>query len=558
MNQPEPQPLSFSALINDIERGLIKIPQFQRDFVWTKEKSAKLLDSILKGYPIGTFIFWKTRESLRSIRNIGGANLPPTPSGDFIQYVLDGQQRIASLFASLKGLKVDRDNKPVDFSDLYIDLTASEEDDIVIIDASEKDEFEFVKVVDLLNAHLRFLASFPEEYHERIQLYKSRFDTYLFSVILIKEASLDVATEIFTRINVEGKPLSVFEIMVAKTFDDERNFDLAEEYGALNDRLGEVGYETISEATVLQFISILLTTAGECSKKDILHLNKDDFIDTWPDATEAIELAVDYFRNYYRIPVSKLLPYNGLIVPFAYFFFFHKEKPTGEMRKYLDDFFWRTSIGGRYSHSQVTRLAQDIKKIEQILQNELPTYDYPVDTTAEFIIENGGFNVGRSYIKALLCIMAYCEPKSFNDDSIVRINNDWLKQANSKNYHHFFPKGFMANQKQGDLSVNHIVNITIVDDFLNKNKIRDKAPSVYMNEFARENRQIHKTMRTHLIELDEFGIWNDDYEQFFHKRAQALSQELERRVITQEIDKLGQVSNFGDFEETALEGLEET
>src|SRR5215210_3098158 len=111
MKQPEPQGRSFSSLIESIEHGLVKIPQFQRDFVWTREKSVHLLDSILKGYPIGTFILWKTKESLRIVRNIGSAKLPDTPPGDFTQYVLDGQQRLTSLYASVKGLEVPRDER---------------------------------------------------------------------------------------------------------------------------------------------------------------------------------------------------------------------------------------------------------------------------------------------------------------------------------------------------------------------------------------------------------------------------------------------------------------
>ncbi len=70
MQQPEPQPRSYESLLNDIVKGLVKIPQFQRDFVWPREKSAALIDSILRGYPIGTFIFWRTCERLRSVRNI--------------------------------------------------------------------------------------------------------------------------------------------------------------------------------------------------------------------------------------------------------------------------------------------------------------------------------------------------------------------------------------------------------------------------------------------------------------------------------------------------------
>lgn len=66
------------------------------------------------------------------------------------------------------------------------------------------------------------MASYPVEYHSKIDEYRKRIESYLFSVISLKEATLDVATEVFTRINVGGKPLTLFEIMVAKTFDAEK------------------------------------------------------------------------------------------------------------------------------------------------------------------------------------------------------------------------------------------------------------------------------------------------------------------------------------------------
>ncbi len=94
MKQPQPQSIAFDDLMSNIEQGRVKIPQFQRDFVWNREKSAQLLDSILKGYPIGTFILWKTKESLRAVRNVEGASLPDTSSGDFVQYVLDGLPKL--------------------------------------------------------------------------------------------------------------------------------------------------------------------------------------------------------------------------------------------------------------------------------------------------------------------------------------------------------------------------------------------------------------------------------------------------------------------------------
>lgn len=286
MNQPEPQSLSFQTLMSDIQKGLIKIPQFQRDFVWTKEKSAFLLDSMLKGFPIGTFILWKTKESLRTIRNLGGATLPDTPEGDFTQYVLDGQQRLTSLYASAYGLKVKREERTDDFAEIYIDLKARDDEPIVTIDINDRDENSIVRVVDLLNADIEFLASYPNNLHKQLSEYQRRLQSYSFSIILVKEAPLDVATEIFTRINVTGRPLSVFEIMVAKTFDAKRDFDLADEYDKLIERLREVSYDTIPAATILQTVSSIMVK--ECSKKEILKLDKSTFIDIWPQTMDAI------------------------------------------------------------------------------------------------------------------------------------------------------------------------------------------------------------------------------------------------------------------------------
>src|ERR1700734_2057984 len=95
--QPDNHNKKYEALFVEIDTGQIKLPMFQREFVWDKEQSAKLIDSILKGFPIGTFIFWKTREELRSYKDVGNHTLPETPEGDYAQYILDGQQRITSL-----------------------------------------------------------------------------------------------------------------------------------------------------------------------------------------------------------------------------------------------------------------------------------------------------------------------------------------------------------------------------------------------------------------------------------------------------------------------------
>jgi hypothetical protein len=535
MNLPEPQSVTFPSLFDQIRNGTIKIPQFQRDFVWTKAQSAKLLDSIIKGYPIGTFILWSTQERLRSIRNLGGTDLPDTPAGNAVKYVLDGQQRLTSLFVTLNGLKIQREDREDDYSQMWLDLEATEEDDLVLLDVKGRKESGYIMLQDLMHGDFAFLASFAKPAQDRIRLYKNRIESYQFSAVQITDAPIDVATEIFTRLNVGGKPLTPFEIMVAKTYDPVTGFDLGERFHALIDELEEIEFETIPESNILQAVAVFITK--DAKRKTILRLKREEVIETWPAVVDGVKHSIDYFRSAYGIPASRLLPYPGLIIPFAYFFHHHKKNPSGNRAKYLEDFFWRVSLSGRYSQSLESRVMQDIARIDAILENRKPSYDWAVDVSATFIEDQGYFSTSRSFIKALLCLLARKGPRSFDNNVPVQLDNDWLKQANSKNYHHFFPRSVLKKWGVEDHWANHIANITLVDDYLNKRVIKAQKPSVYIKKFAKDNDQLEKTLATHLIGKPEaFGILEDDYDKFFAKRCQRLSRELQKLIIPDEVD----------------------
>jgi uncharacterized protein with ParB-like and HNH nuclease domain len=196
----------YEVLFVEIDTGEIKLPMFQREFVWDKEQSAKLLDSILKGFPIGTFIFWKTREELRSYKEVGNHRLPETPKGEYVQYILDGQQRITSLYAVRKGILLNKDGK------------------------------RYLSVHDVLSKPLgTFYKTLSHEQADQVETYKNKLTTYDFSTITTKDYPIEVACEVFSRINTGGKALTVFEIIVAKTYDEAKAFDLAEQYEVLRD-----------------------------------------------------------------------------------------------------------------------------------------------------------------------------------------------------------------------------------------------------------------------------------------------------------------------------------
>ena len=89
-------------------------------------------------------------------------------------------------------------------------------------------------------------------------------------------------------------------------------------------------------------------------------------------------------------------------------------------------------------------------------------------------------------------------------------------------------------KKQGveDWKANSALNITLVDDYLNKKKIGAKAPKDYMSGFKETNPELSQTMKSHFIDdLTTFGIWDNDYELFIEKRAESVIQEIHKRLM---------------------------
>jgi uncharacterized protein with ParB-like and HNH nuclease domain len=101
MKEPKPETARIEELVYRIKQGDIKIPKFQRPFVWKRRAVIDLLDSVYKGYPIGSILLWLTNEKLASERQIGDLEISERPDEYPTNYLLDGQQRLSSLCGAL-------------------------------------------------------------------------------------------------------------------------------------------------------------------------------------------------------------------------------------------------------------------------------------------------------------------------------------------------------------------------------------------------------------------------------------------------------------------------
>lgn len=538
--QPDNHNKKYEALFVEIDSGQIKLPMFQREFVWSKEQSAKLIDSILKGFPIGTFIFWKTREVLRSYKDVGNHRLPDTPEGDYAQYILDGQQRITSLYAIRKGIRINKDGAVVDYKDIFINLDYDPVDDEQIVVAEIIENKRMISVHRVLTCAITDLEDdFPDKVtRKQIESYKTKLTTYDFSTITIKDYPIEIACEVFTRINTGGKALSVFEIMVAKTYDEKRKFDLAEKFEILRDGsddekqcLRAAKFETVQGSIVMQCVAAI--TVRAVRSRDILKLDRESFINNWEPMKSSLFMAIDFIRSELRVSVSQLVPYASILVSLTYFF--HKtgnKKPKIEQVQLLQQYFYWVGLTERYNSATESKLAEDFNKMDSIVAGNMPAYPATELIVDPKRIAETRFSAGNAYCKAVLGLLAYHQPKSFDTNGVVILDNSHLKIATSKNYHHFFPKNYIQKNHKGK-EPNLIANITLIDGYSNKHGIGKRPPSDYITEFSAKNSSLAETLKTHLIkDVDLYGVTTDDYDLFIEQRSAAIAAALNVKLLS--------------------------
>lgn len=542
LKKPVDGSLTLADIRTKINQGDLVIPDFQRDFVWSVNDSAALLDSWIKGYPLGSFILWVSKDKLNILKNIGSLPIaqqvnPENP----LTYILDGQQRITSIYASTIGLKIDSHR---DFSKIAINLDAEGDDDIIIV-LPENPTFEYVLFKDIIDPQY-FWSLFNKyqtntNYLNKIQQYYNALISFSFPTIKIEDVSLNVATEIFTRLNTGGKPLTVFEIMVAKTYENNL-FNLKDKTKEVVDKYGDYLNDKFY-ALFLKSISACLK--GDSKQKTILSLTKNDIINNFDKVAKAFDHAIDYFKTTLNIPTSNLFPYTDMIIPYVYFYY--KLNPpafpvlTPKQESQLLDYYYRCILTERYQKSTDSIVNEDIRKVmDKILSHQDYNEFANIDIDIKKFIQRGEFKM-TAYIKGLICLLISKKPSSLYNNSSIIFDTNWPIRTHSNNYHHFFPKksNCIKSSTFKNDEVNNICNIILCDAVTNQKIIKNTDPSIYIPALNANNNHLADTLKNHFIDdITLFGIMNNDFDTFRKQRAKAILEELKTKLILMPNDVL--------------------
>lgn len=378
--------------IEDIEKGLIQIPAFQRDFIWKPNDKLNLFDSMKRGYPIGSILFWKPESETFELNPKIGPYQIPTTNGEYF-FILDGFQRLSTLFGCLinpnkTNLICDKDEWQKSFNICY-DLDKEE----FFIPRSQKLDPYQVHIYDLIDTRSSFSFQrdlFNDGVNEKlIELYLDRYEKlgtalidYSLPSIDIKGGEIEEAVEIFSRVNSKGAKISPDWMVSALTYNREKDFRLGSLIDDLIDELKVYNFSNIKRDLILNCItnSFGKVYFDQSSKIEEL-VKRSDFIEVTRKTIESIKKAVRFLFEELLVLEDKLLPYGPQLI-FISDFFNAFPDPDDEQIDQLKKWFWKTTYAGYFTIYSLSKIREAYNVFQQFLKGEIvdPVYNDRPDT----------------------------------------------------------------------------------------------------------------------------------------------------------------------------------
>ncbi len=449
---------SLKNYLEEFEQGAFQIPSFQRDFLWSQDDIKQLFDSIKNNYPIGSILFWKPLENASAWMEeskIGPYKIVVNSLREPI-YILDGYQRLSSLFGCLTNpKKYNNENIALSESEwkrnfnLYYDL---EDEQFIYLRSSinvfpyQVPVYVFMNSIDFRQYARKNFESINDE--KKIELYYDRadeigqiFTNYQIASVDINYATIEEAVEIFWRVNAKGVIISKDWIVSALTLKDD--FRLGTEIDKLLDELRQYNFEGIKRDVIFQCIQSSFGKIYFDYKIEEL-VKRDDFAKVATKTFQSIKKAVKFLYEDLLVLNSKLIPYNAQLIFLTVFFnSFEEEYLQDDKILKLKKWFWITSYSNYFT---IYSLSNQRKAFERFVESLI----YNIDSNPVFYDnENIQFStldfpskIGMGSVRAKsLALFMINYSKGFEKISIEKINSEEIEN---------FEFGYLFSKPQRD------------------------------------------------------------------------------------------------------------
>lgn len=360
--------LTIESVIKDIDSKKYLLPSIQREFVWSTKQIEKLFDSLMMDYPINAFLFWKVPkekakefsfyEFLRDYHQRTGRHNPKAniSGSDDIMAILDGQQRMTSLYIGLKGsyaykISHKRWDNPQAYPSrkLYLNVLGESEDtDLTydfrfltdsevksmnaqkdpngnaayfwykigdILDVKEEYEVNDILIDNNLNAHPNFKFANKALFKLFTVIRKNQTISYY----LEESTELDKVLNIFIRVNSGGTTLSYSDLLLSFATAQWQQRDAREELNQFMDEVNMIGRGFNVGKDIILKACLVLSGFNDISFK-VDNFNRSNMLvieQNWDELTNAFRMAVELISSFgfSRENITS----NNLIIPIAYY-----------------------------------------------------------------------------------------------------------------------------------------------------------------------------------------------------------------------------------------------
>lgn len=567
------KPETVKGLLDRINESEIALPHFQRSFVWSLDKSRSLLVNMMQGYPAGAMLAIRLDSSNRGmmfkIRNI--ENAPSLVKNKQVSLVLDGQQRLTSLYHALYGHgeyrhyldfeKLRKDPKDIESALISLRLASKKEKAV----AERYSVFEeqakcLMMPLSILQDGAAAFGKWSIEVSHSHQAKESReLDAlfkqieksivsplldYEFPWIVLKSDTPDIAiASVFDAINNTGQRLSIFDLVVARTWksgestiQDKWN-EALESVDGKESLLGDYEVDPVYALNVCALLTTKivdgkLSKDPACGRGEILRLKKHDISTHWDDAIYGLNRALFVLVQNGGLLAKKWLPYEPLLIPMAAVFAMQRGakrgKDVGRTVESVMRWYWCTCLTSEYDQGAMAKAARDYKQlIEWINGGDTPAVVSGIIVKDVVNKLHSTTPKNGALYKALMCLLSCRHPM----DMLHRQPITPLSLSQYKiDDHHVFPKAFLGSSKQrGATYVNSILNRTLIDAQSNR-ELGKTAPSKYFGKIKGSTTAAKYKMliESHLISQEcQVHLSRDNFEGFLNARANVFESRIQ-------------------------------
>ena len=559
---------SVEELVGKIERGELRLPEMQRRYVWRSTRVRDLLDSLYRGYPSGAILLWETEEEVPLQKMAVPQQASPYQN---TQLLLDGQQRLTSLLAVIRGehVKVRGRKRPIellfnldhpdhlavvtevnedgddgdDENDLIDDEADSTEDELqkrfdrmTFVVATRKLEQlpQWVKVTEVFksDSDATFLrragvSGFDDPNYERYSQRLARLRgirKYMYRMdVLERRLSYDEVTEIFVRVNSLGAKLRSSDLALAQITAKWRNS--LKEFQAFQQQCARAGFEL---ELGLHLKSLVAFATGQSRFLTVGNLRLDVLQTGWTESCRGMEFALNFMKSNAEIDGPTLLSSPFMLITLAYHGYKRDYALSADESQRLRYWVLAANAKGRYSRgSSETILDQDLAMLRdgggaQELIDRLRQQVGRLDIAPD---ELEGRNQRSALFKTMFLAFRAAGAKDWRSQVAIALDHSGVQHK--LQFHHIFPKAILKGSYTGR-EADDIANLCFIAGKTNR-QISDKTPGEYFPPMIEKSGLA--AFEAQCIPTDPVLLGVDGYKEFLQRRRALVVQRLTNRSI---------------------------